>query len=523
LLHFTEHHRFSVYRDFALSVLQESMLTLMYQPIVGMAAVGLYYTLYRQVGERQAGYSPLEQHRRLLLLSGSEGEAGRRDWIELTSRLEAVGLLRTERHYAADGEEYVYVYRMSAPLEAAEFFRNQHLTLLLRDKIGKYMLLALKSEMTAAEPAELSGTQSEDLSMPFYELFRLNTYAVDPELEQALEETAAAAQTKASAGPAPLKGFDYAEIIGRFPRSSRNRPFVENLKFEKEQLAAINYVVRKYGLGLAETCRLLNEDDVFREDGTLDIDFLQHKANLDYLQGRRREEQRTLSLARAQEAKQEGSGAVGGSGDSGSDKQEQTVEMAYYLEVPELLQGKCDVHQYNFVLRNEPYTDVVKYYFTGGVVPTGVLDMLGVLNLTYKLNEEVLNVLLHYSHVTRRSWSRSSLEQVASDMLGRQIETYEQAVQFVRERLKLKLKLEAKEKAVENGAAGARGGSRAAGAAGRGRSSGGGSGAAGAARAKPQIPVARPAESGAAVSPERLEEIRRKAKKLDEVFNNRKV
>jgi replication initiation and membrane attachment protein len=267
---------------------------------------------------------------------------------------------------------------------------------------------------------------------------------------------------------------------------------------------------------------------VFRADGTLDIDFLQHKANLDYLQGRRREEQRTLSLARAQEAKMNG-GAVGGAGASGvpeADKQEHNVEMAYYLEVPELLQNKCDVHQYNFVLRNEPYTEVVKYYFTGGIVPTGVLDMLGVLNLAYKLNEEVLNVLLHYTHVTRRSWSRSSLEQAASDMLGRQIATYEQAVQFVRERLKLKLKLEAKEKAAENGAAVTRGGgSRTAAAAGRGRSSGGagGSGAAGTARAKPHIPVAQPAEGGAAVSPERLEEIRRKAKKLDEVFNNRKA
>ncbi|WP_231571112.1 hypothetical protein [Gordoniibacillus kamchatkensis] len=77
LLHFTEHHRYSVYRDFALSALQSSMLTHMYQPIVGLSAVGLYHTLYRQVAEAQSGYSPLELHRRLLLLTGSEGEAGR--------------------------------------------------------------------------------------------------------------------------------------------------------------------------------------------------------------------------------------------------------------------------------------------------------------------------------------------------------------------------------------------------------------------------------------------------------------
>jgi replication initiation and membrane attachment protein len=454
LLHFTEHHRFYVYRDFALSVLDRSVLTRMYQPIVGLAAISLYETLYRQVAADRTGYSEMELHRRLLLMTGLEGEAGRKEWLELTTRLEAIGLLRTSRKYLMKRDENVFEYRLSPPLTAAEFFRNQHMTLLLRDKIGKYMVLALREELVSAEPAELQEEHSsEDLSMPFYELFQLNSYAYDPELEEGFQQTAAARGTEARQ-EAP-KGFDYAEINMRFPRSSPNRPYIENLRFEPEQLASINFVVAKYRLGLAEICRLLDEDGVFYEDGRLNIDKLQYAANQEYLQGKHHEQERTLQLAKAQKARLEG-GAQ-------ERREEQGVQMEYYLEVPEKLQGTMNVHQYNFVLRNQPYTDVAQMYFPKGPVPTGVLDTLGIINVTYKLNEEVLNVLLHYTHIANRSWSKSSLEQVASDMLGEHIDTYEQAVQFVRRRMKLKSKLEAKERAAEEsggrGSAIGRGGS----------------------------------------------------------------
>lgn len=511
LLHFTEHHRYCVYRDFALSVLARSVLTHMYQPIVGLAAISLYETLYRQVAADRTGYSALEQHRRLLLLTGSEGEAGRKEWLELTSRLEAIGLLQTSRKFLPAGEEYVFEYRLFAPLDSAEFFRNQHLTLLLRDKIGKYMVLALRDELIAQEPEELAGAQNEDLSIPFYELFRLNTYTVDPELEDAVQQTAAARSGEARPELAP-KGFSYEDIMLRFPRGSRNRPFVEQLRFEPDQLAAINFVARKYSLGLQETCRLLDEDGVFREDGTLEIDLLQHKANLFYRQDKKREEGRMRTLARTRDGQQRD-----GEGAPAEERQEQIVEMQYYLEVPSLLQGECNEHQYNFILRNEPYTFVLEKFFPKGPVPDGVLDIFEKIDLIYKLNREVINVIIHYTYVTRRSWSKSSLEQVASDMLGRQIETYEQAVQFVRERVKLKQKLEAKERAAEEG-----GGARSSGT-GRGGSGSGGRGRSGvtAAKPKPQIPVAQSGQ-GASVSAERLEEIRRMAKELDEELNNRK-
>lgn len=59
-LHFTEQHRFSVYREFSLSSLDYKMLAAVYQPIVGALAVGLYSQLFQQIPAEQIGYSELE-------------------------------------------------------------------------------------------------------------------------------------------------------------------------------------------------------------------------------------------------------------------------------------------------------------------------------------------------------------------------------------------------------------------------------------------------------------------------------
>src|SRR5690606_25990461 len=91
--------------------------------------------------------------------------------------------------------------------------------------------------------------------------------------------------------------FDYADIITRFPRQSKNRGFVENLKYEPEQLAALNYVAIKYDLTLSELCRLLDEDGVFTANGELSLETLQHRANLTFRQDIHREEVRIKALS----------------------------------------------------------------------------------------------------------------------------------------------------------------------------------------------------------------------------------
>ncbi|MCZ8516805.1 helicase DnaB [Paenibacillus filicis] len=497
MLHFSEYHRFYVQRDFALSSLDYKMLSAVYQPMVGAYAISMYQTLYQQLPGERIGCSAVDQQRKLFLsLELESGERGRQLFIEMTSRLEAVGLLKTSRRFAAASEDYVYEYTLYAPLNPAEFFRNQHLTLLLRDKIGKYAVLALRDELILPEHEELKAANSENLSVPFYDLFQLNTQVVDYELEQALFDTPAA-QPSASKAEVMPKGFQYSEIIMHFPRYSENREYVERLKYEPEQMATINFVAKKYSLYLTDVCKLLDEEGVFDEEGRIVLELLQHKANQVFRSDKKRTDDRNRTMAKIAAAKGEPASRADGNA-AKEDMPERTVEMEYYLEVPDLFQGECNQHQYNFILRNEPYTYLLEKIFSKGSVPDGLLDTLSKVDLTYGLREEVINVLIHYIYVNKRSWSRTSIEFSVTDMLGKQVSTFEQAVQYIREQAKY----------MERKTSGSRGSS-------------GGTGAAGsrsgrAPRQKPAIPIVQSTAGPAKqLSQAEREALRRKAQQLD--------
>ncbi|MFH5181980.1 helicase DnaB [Paenibacillus sp. TAB 01] len=400
MLHFSEYHRFVVMRDFSLSSLDMKMLSTIYQPMIGAYAVSLYHTLFLQLPADKVGSSLMEQQRKLFLaLELESSETGRKFFIEQTSKLEAVGLLRTTRRFVEASDDYVYEYTLFAPLTPGEFFKNQHLTLLLRDKVGKYMVFSLRDELLLPEPEELKASNSENLSVPFYELFRLNTQVVDLELEQALFESAASRPAEARPEVA-IKGFQYSDIIMHFPRESYNRSFVERLKYEPEQMAQINFVAKKYGLYLTDMCRLLDEEGVFAPDGSLLLELLQHKANLVFRQDKKRSEERARYRSKVEQE-------AAGKGAAGADEpaEEKSVEMEYYLEVPDIFQGECNQHQYNYILRNEPYMYLLEKIFSKGTVPDGLLDTLAKVDLNYGLSEEVINVLIHFLYMNKRSWS----------------------------------------------------------------------------------------------------------------------
>ena len=140
-------------------------------------------------------------------------------------------------------------------------------------------------------------SRKENITVPFYDLFRLNTQSIDLELEQALTEVAPTRQAQ----PKPqfeTAGIQYGEIIMRFPRNSANRRHVEKLRGDEEQLAQLNYIAYKYGLTVVDLCRLLDEDHVFTTYGELIMDELQLKANQMYRQDRKRSDERQRVFGR---------------------------------------------------------------------------------------------------------------------------------------------------------------------------------------------------------------------------------
>ncbi|MEK3791484.1 helicase DnaB [Paenibacillus sp. FSL R7-0204] len=439
LHHFTEHHRYCVSREFGLSHLDGRMLGSVYQPMVGAFAISLYRLLFEHIPAESIGYSGVEQQRRLFMTLGVEpNEKGRKYMVDQASRLEAVGLLQTCRLYAAENDDYMYEYELMPPLSPADFFATQHLTLLLRDKIGKFAVLSLREQFWHREPEEWSGRSigKENISLPFYDIFELNTHVIDYELEQALAEVASVRQ------PGTTQEADsniaYSDIILRFPRESVNRAHVEKLRFDHNQMGVINYVARKYELGPQDVCRLLDEDDVFTPDGEVILDTLQYKASQHFRQDMKRQEKREIAAAKVVSLRS----AAEEESDPSAVPVEQAVEMEFYVEVPPQFLSKCDIHQYNMMLRNEPYTRLLQTFFPGAV-PGQLMDIFEKIDLNYKLSGEVINVLIHYLMTMVASggdqrMNRNFVEAIASNMLVKQVNTYEKAVRYIRDQSKVK-------------------------------------------------------------------------------------
>ncbi len=485
------------------------MLSLIYQPMTGAFAIALYQQFYHGIAEDRSGYSRLEPQRKLFLGLGLEmNEQSRRYVIEQASRLEAVGLLQTSRLGDPNQSEILYEYELAAPLSPAEFFRNMHLTMLLRDKIGKYALIELREEFGAVEPDELAAMElsKENISVPFYELFKLNMQSFDTELEQALTEVAPSRQSAAKQEMASA-GIPYGEIILRFPRNSVNRAYVERLRSKAEQLAQVNYVAYKYHLSVAQVCRLLDEDGVFDHNGDLDIDAMQLRANQLYRQDNKREEDRQRVLARTAVREDE---LLSEGSDSDELDDEFEVREQDYLPVPGQLAGRCDIQQYNMLMRNEPHTRFLRRFFPGAI-PEWIENVFERIDLHYRLAGPVINVLIHYVLGANDSGrvTRQFFDSVASNMLMKGIDTFEKAVQYVREQAQVELDKERRKEAASLGGSGssAYAGGRSAS---RGSRTGGGGGS-----RKPQIPIVGEGQTSSGVTEDEMEELRKLARKLD--------
>lgn len=425
-LQFTELHRFCAYRDFSLSPLDYRLISTLYQPMIGAQAASLYDALFHLIPSDQIGYSPLEAQRKLfLMMQINPNEQGRKLLASLASSLEAVGLLETARH-AIEDEEMVYVYRLRQPLSPVEFFRTHHLVLLLRDKVGQHVLRSIYNALVTPVPKEVERihlSSSENLSMPFYEWCSLQVSEQDAAwIEQHVDwQFGLEAPDTNHRSQLELK-YKYEDIIARFPRQSINRGYVENLKYEPEQLEMINYVAAKFDLSLSALCRVLDEDGVFNMKGELSFDVLQRIASDTYRQEIKREADRNRYLARVQ------------NNDSQSALQpaaEVDVDERFFVEVPELLKDRFEQRNYNLFLRNEPYTKVLRCFFPG-TVPTHVLNIFEQLDINYKLPEEVINVLIHFLHTRQLSWTKRYIDSIASDLLGKRITVYEKAVDYFR-------------------------------------------------------------------------------------------
>ncbi|WP_199620495.1 replication initiation and membrane attachment family protein [Paenibacillus alkalitolerans] len=432
LLQLTEQQPFAVVRQFSLSPLDTRMINMVYQPIVGAFAASLFYTLCSRLPTETVGRSDPVQLAVLFLACGLEpNERGRKRLVEETSKLEAAGLLRTYRRSDADGVAELYEFRVEAPLAPQQFFDVHHLWLLLIERIGPKAAEAVRRSFFhgMSDPeSEASEAGWEDLSVPFYEVFRLS---VPAGTEQAVREAAPSRATAADTDATEFgkDGFRPEELLRRFPRSSANRRYVERIQKEPELLAEINYYAGKFELTLKETVSLLDEEGMFTDEGRLNGEWFESRAGGMFLRVNERRKDRDRLRSKQSTAGEPDAGTSAAGEDSGG---ERTVTPSYWLDVPEQFAGECDAAQYNSLLANAPYTRVLKLFFEPASVPGPVQEAFLAMNVNYRLPDEVLNVMIHYIRTNDLDWNRNFLEAVGANVAGKRIRTFENAVVYFR-------------------------------------------------------------------------------------------
>jgi len=505
MLQFTEKHRYCVFRDFAISPLQQKMLTSVYQPMIGGLAVSFYLTLYGMLPPDKAGYSSLEQQRKLFLhLDLEQGERGRATLLELASKLEAVGLLQTMRRQDPFEEDYMYEYLLYMPLSPNEFFQTDHLIWLLHDRVGKHMLATIREELWSPEPKWYQDRECEDLTSAFFDLFRISPYTADTEMERMMQEAAVSQATISRDTHAEdTTKYTLDQILLGIPHFVDNRKHIEALDQKPEQLFLLNFVAAKYDLDLADLRYVLDSSKLFDEKGALHKERLEEEAKLIYLQREKRSDRRAILSGRKDEL-------FAQDVDISDEKltSMHQVQEQYMLDIPPLLQSQYnDPHRYNLHLRNLPYTKVLELHFPGGVTPD-VREAFLELNSLYKLPDEVINVLMHFISVEGKLWERFPIKNLATDMIGKQkVNSFESAVEYIRNRIRTRQQAEASAREASARAKN------------RSRTVGPRTGGAVKNQQKPQIPIVKPS-GGMSNKPteQELEEMRRLARKLDEKF-----
>lgn len=105
------------------------IISMLYQPIIGFAAVALYLTLVDDLDKLEIMSEELTHHHLMATMQLKLEEI-----VIAREKLEAVGLLKT---YLKKGSVNSYVYLLYSPMSAHEFFNHPILNIVLFNNLGK--------------------------------------------------------------------------------------------------------------------------------------------------------------------------------------------------------------------------------------------------------------------------------------------------------------------------------------------------------------------------------------------------
>ncbi len=138
------------------------ILTKLYQPVIGITAVSLYFTLWSDLDASQIISNEYNHHNLM-----TEMRIKLEDIIEAREKLEAIGLIKT---YLKKDSINTYIYELYSPLSPEEFFENPILNDTLESNVGPKMYGQI---VKIFQIPKINLKEYKDVSAPFNKTFKI--------------------------------------------------------------------------------------------------------------------------------------------------------------------------------------------------------------------------------------------------------------------------------------------------------------------------------------------------------------
>lgn len=146
------------------TILQENdskILTMLYQPIIGITAVSLYLTLCLDLDKNEFMSEEYSHHHLMTNM-----RMNLEDIIIAREKLEAIGLIKT--YYKGSMDVNNYIYEIFSPLSASEIFSHPILNIVLYNNVGKKEYERLVNRF---KTPKINYASYEDITKSFNDVF----------------------------------------------------------------------------------------------------------------------------------------------------------------------------------------------------------------------------------------------------------------------------------------------------------------------------------------------------------------
>lgn len=139
-----------------------TILTMLYQPIIGPLPIMLYLSLWSDLDKTEIISTEYNHHHLL-----SNMQISLKEIVETRKKLEAIGLLKT---FIKEDKDNInnYIYQLYSPIKAHDFFNHPILNVVLYNNLGKNEYEKLKEYF---KMPRINTTNYQDITASFTEVF----------------------------------------------------------------------------------------------------------------------------------------------------------------------------------------------------------------------------------------------------------------------------------------------------------------------------------------------------------------